>query len=216
MKIVIVRHGQTMVNILNEEQGVILFGGSLNNEYTNLTNKGIEQAKKIANLDIIKEIETIYCSDLNRAIHTAKLAKPGYDLKIDKRLRERSLGVFEGHNQDILVENDEYTKYLNDENYKYFRASFTQKAPNGESYSDVSDRVKNFLYSLDFSQNKTIGIFAHYHVIRCLFLNMIKINPKEKVIKLKIKNCEPYIFEGNSIDELKLISHNIDEMYTEN
>ena len=46
MKIVIVRHGQTMVNILNEEQGVILFGGSLNNEYTNLTNKGIEQAKK--------------------------------------------------------------------------------------------------------------------------------------------------------------------------
>lgn len=45
---------------------------------------------------------------------------------------------------------------------------------------------------------------------------MIKINPKEKVIKLKIKNCEPYIFEGNSIDELNLISHNIDEMYNEN
>lgn len=216
MKIVMVRHGQTLSNVLNEEQGITLFTGALNNEYTDLTDKGIMQAKSLTNLDIIKEIETVYCSDLDRAIQTAKLAKPGYNLNIDKRLRERSLGVFEGHNQDILLENNEDRKYLDDENYKNFRNSFNQKAPNGESYTDVSNRAKDFLDSLDFSQNKTIGIFAHCHIIRCLFLNMLKIEPKEKILRLKIKNCEPYIVEGNSIDELKLISHNMDDMYYEN
>ncbi len=45
MKIVMVRHGQTMSNVLNEEQGITLFTGALNNEYTDLTDKGILQAK---------------------------------------------------------------------------------------------------------------------------------------------------------------------------
>lgn len=213
MRIVIIRHGQTQVNILNEEQSKIFFGGALEFEYSKLTEKGIEQAKKLTNLDIIKEIETVYCSDLSRAIQTAKIAKPNSELNIDVRLRERSLGNFEGYSEDILTEKKEYNKYVTDEKYNHFRADFIQKAPNGENYSEVSKRVLNFLENLDFTQDKTIGIFAHYHVIRCLFLNMLKIEPKEKVIRLKINNCEPYVIEGNSLDNLRLISHNLENMY---
>ena len=139
MKIVIVRHGQTRGNILNE-QGISLFTGTLNNQDTDLTEKGIEDAKKLANNEIIKSIQKVYCSDLNRAIDTAKLAKPGYELNIDKRLRERSLGDFEGNYPEDLIKNEEYKKYFTDNEYKKFRTDFIQKAPNGENYTDIIKR----------------------------------------------------------------------------
>ena len=41
MKLILIRHGQTQGNILNE-QGINLFTGALNNKYTDLTEKGIE------------------------------------------------------------------------------------------------------------------------------------------------------------------------------
>lgn len=43
MKFVIVRHGQTMANILNI-QGISLFTGALNNKYTELT----EERKRVS------------------------------------------------------------------------------------------------------------------------------------------------------------------------
>ena len=39
MKLILIRHGQTQGNILNE-QGINLFTGALNNKYTDLTEKG--------------------------------------------------------------------------------------------------------------------------------------------------------------------------------
>ena len=114
MKLILIRHGQTQGNILNE-QGINLFTGALNNKYTDLTEKGIEAAKKLKDNPIIKEISKVYCSDLKRAIDTAKLAKPGYELHIDKRLRERSLGDFEGKYPEDLEDHENYKKYFADE-----------------------------------------------------------------------------------------------------
>ena len=84
MKIVIIRHGQTMANILNDN-GTALYTGTLNNE-------------------IVKEIEKVYCSNLNRAIQTAKLAKPGYPLNVCEELKERCLGIFEGKEKKDLID----------------------------------------------------------------------------------------------------------------
>lgn len=180
MKLILIRHGQTQGNILNE-QGINLFTGALNNKYTDLTEKGIEAAKKLNDNPTIKEISKVYCSDLKRAIDTAKLAKPGYELNIDKRLRERSLGDFEGKYPEDLEDNESYKKYFTDENYKKFRRDFIQKAPHGESYTDVIKRTKDFLDSLNMDEDITIGIFAHMHCIRCIFYNLLKFEPKEKI-----------------------------------
>ena len=168
MKIVIVRHGQTRGNILNE-QGISLFTGTLNNQDTDLTEKGIEDAKKLANNEIIKSIQKVYCSDLNRAIDTAKLAKPGYELNIDKRLRERSLGDFEGNYPEDLIKNEEYKKYFTDNEYKKFRTDFIQKAPNGENYTDIIKRTKIFLDSSNL-------IFLHPVIDKKANNKVIKIN----------------------------------------
>ena len=49
--------------------------------------------------------------------------------------------------------------------------------------------------------------------MRCLFLNLLNIEPKEKVFKLKIKNCEPYVIEGSKDTGFKLVSHDLEELY---
>ena len=212
MRIVIIRHGQTMANVINNK-GTDLYIGTLNNELTNITEQGKKQANILAKNDIIKSIEKVYSSDLIRAIQTAKLAKPEYELNLSKDLRERSLGVFEGKEKKDLLSSNEYNKYITDEKFSKFRADFVQKAPNGENYTDVSIRCKRFLDSLDFNDDIIIGIFSHYHAIRCLFLNMFKIEPKERVFELQIQHCTPYVIEGENIDDLKLISHNLNDMF---
>lgn len=212
MKIVIIRHGKTMANILNDN-GTALYTGTLDNEMTDLTELGRKQANSLANNEIVKEIEKVYCSNLNRAIQTAKLAKPGYPLDIHDELKERCLGIFEGKEKKDLLDSEEYRKYIVDANFKKFRTDFVQKAPEGENYTDVSNRCRKFLDSLDFQEHTTIGIFSHFHAIRCLFLNMFHIEPKEKIFHLKIEHCTPYVIEGNSIQNLKLISHNLDDMF---
>ena len=212
MKLILIRHGQTQGNILNE-QGINLFTGALNNKYTDLTEKGIEAAKKLKDNPIIKEISKVYCSDLKRAIDTAKLAKPGYELHIDKRLRERSLGDFEGKYPEDLEDHENYKEYVADENYKKVRRDFIQKAPNGENYTDVIERTKDFLDSLKMDEDITIGIFSHMHCIRCIFYNLLKFEPKKKIFNLKINNCEPYVIERMEDGTFKLTSHKLEDLF---
>lgn len=212
MKLVLVRHGQTYANVINHT-GKTLYTGNLNNHLTDLTEKGIDSAKELGKLKEIQEIQSVYCSDLNRAIDTAKYAKPGYELNIDKRLRERDLGIFEGKEKQELLESEEYKKYVLDSRFNKFKADFFQRAPEGESYEEVSKRVKEFLESLDFDKNATIGIFAHFHCIRCLLLNLLDIQPKEKVLNLKIRNCEPYIIEKTRNSKGVLLSHKLEDLF---
>ena len=96
---------------------------------------------------------------------------------------------------------------------KKFRRDFIQKAPNGENYTDVIERTKDFLDSLKMDEDITIGIFSHMHCIRCIFYNLLKFEPKEKIFNLKIENCEPYVIERIQDKTFKLTSHNLDDLF---
>lgn len=212
MKIVLIRHGETMANKMNEQQNITLYTGALDNEYTQLTEKGRKQAELLRNLPIIQEITQVYCSDITRAIDTAKLAKPDYPLHIRKELRERSLGEFEGKTEQEIRENPELKKYLEDPQYKGFRTHFAKKTPGGENYTEVRERARQFLSSLNPNEEETIGIFAHLHIIRCLLLQLLTIEPQERIISFTLKNAEPYVLEGKDINHLTLISHSLEEL----
>ncbi len=213
MKIVVIRHGQTKANVINNGK-TAFYTGALNNELTDLTEEGKSQARRLTNNKFIRDIQKVYSSDLNRSIETAKLAKPGYKVYTCKELRERSLGIFEGKQEKDLLNSKEYKKYILDDKFNKYRADFIQKAPEGENYTEVSKRCMDFLKTLDFSEDKTIGVFSHLIATRCLFFDMFNI-PKEKIFKLKIEHCIPYVIEGKDINNLKLISHNLDDMFME-
>jgi broad specificity phosphatase PhoE len=97
MRLIIVRHGETVENILGIIQGHLP---------GKLSSKGIKQVKKLA-LRLKKEkIDFIFSSDLKRAQDTAKeVAKfhPNAPLKFVKELREIHMGEFEGKKRSKLA-----------------------------------------------------------------------------------------------------------------
>ena len=94
MKLILVRHGETVANATG------ILEGHLQGE---LSEDGLEQVKKVAERLSEEEIDCIYSSDLDRARRTAEeIAKYHKDVpfNITERLRERFLGDWEGKNGD--------------------------------------------------------------------------------------------------------------------
>lgn len=89
MKIIMVRHGETLFNALGLTQGWC---------DSPLTEKGKEQAGRLAQALREYPIQEAYSSTSDRAYDTCEIVLGGRDLEIrrDRRLREMNFGVFEG------------------------------------------------------------------------------------------------------------------------
>lgn len=114
-----------------------------------LSELGKRQSVELKKLIKNKKFDIVFCSDLKRAVESAKLTF-GNSIKIikDKRLRECDYGD--------LTRGD--SKKVEAMTLKCIGKSF----PNGESYKDVERRIKSFLKDLlkDYS-GKNVAIVAH-------------------------------------------------------
>lgn len=89
MRIILVRHGQSIANAEGRLQG--------QKEYP-LSSQGKEEAKKVAEWLEHQPIDAIYSSDLSRAYETAKEIAAYHSMEVQKdvELREMNLGRFQG------------------------------------------------------------------------------------------------------------------------
>ena len=113
-----------------------------------LSEKGISQAKALA--EVIKDeyFDIVICSDLNRAIQSAHIDFAGRDIQIlqDSRIRECNYGDLNGQDSKLVNFNEHITKPF----------------PNGESMLDVENRIKDFLIYLNKNfDGKKVAIVAH-------------------------------------------------------
>jgi broad specificity phosphatase PhoE len=101
-----------------------------------LSELGIKQAKKLGERYKGQRFDAIFCSDLQRSYKTAEIAFADRNFKIikDARLRECNYG-------DLTRESSEKVEKLKAEH-------ITDPFPNGESYEQCSNRVKDFLEDL--------------------------------------------------------------------
>ena len=208
MRIVLVRHGESLMNKI--ETRLNIFCGALN---VPLTEKGRAQAESIMNNEYILTLDKAYSSDLIRAHETAKimLQNTSLDIIVDKRIRERSLGIFEGEFRDELE--IKYPEYFKKEDQLKFRRDFVAKAPEGENYTDVCARLTDFLGELDFTSDLKIGIVSHIHAIRCMLYLLLGLT-KEEILKVAVPNSEPIVLEGTAYGNFKLVSHLKEEILT--
>jgi len=91
MKLILTRHGETVENKKGIRQGQLLDG--------QLTELGIEQAKKLALRLKDEKVDAIYSSDLGRSFETAQIIlkyHPDKKFYVTKDLREIDLGSFAG------------------------------------------------------------------------------------------------------------------------
>lgn len=145
----LVRHGQTDWNLEGRYQG---------QADTPLNQTGIEEAERAARQLAERPIQEVYSSDLQRAKHTAeKIAQVHHTpVLIDRRLREISLGEWEGQVFDIIQ-----ARYpLDIEERK--RNPLTFRPPGGESIEDLWGRAKQVVKEIsDQNPGKEVVLVSH-------------------------------------------------------
>ncbi|NUM25355.1 MAG: histidine phosphatase family protein [Candidatus Buchananbacteria bacterium] len=113
-----------------------------------LSELGIQQSKDLTAQIGNQQFDAVFCSDLKRAVDSARLTfGDDYQIITDERLRECNYGDFNGKPDSFKSDPKQFIE---------------QAFPNGESYTDVETRVKNFLDFLKKDYDgKHIAIVAH-------------------------------------------------------
>nr|WP_207720107.1 histidine phosphatase family protein [Clostridium algidicarnis] len=156
VNIYIARHGETKWNIEGRMQGF---------KDSDLTQKGVSDAKSLG--ESLKDIDfdCIYSSPLGRALDTAKYIRQDDNIKIilDDSLKELNLGLWEGMTHEEIKE-----KYpLQYNNFREHPESFESQG--GESFLEIIKRVEDGLNNIIKDENhENILIVTHTCVIKAI------------------------------------------------
>ena len=145
MKLYMVRHGQSETNLARRFTGWA---------QVNLTEKGIEDAKRAGEYLKGLHFDRIYSSDLIRAVQTAQHAIPGCEPIRLERLREIGLGSLEMRPiEDCIAEYGE-AFVINRRKYNF--------APyGGENLDMMEARIRQFFQMLENDPCEQAVAFGH-------------------------------------------------------
>ncbi|MGL4730258.1 MAG: alpha-ribazole phosphatase [Clostridium sp.] len=158
MNIYLVRHGQTREN----KEGT--FYGSIDN---GLTEEGKCQCSRLKSFLTEKNIDKVYISKKLRTMESAEFILDGKIDKgkfiLDERLNERDFGLFEGLHYDSIKKS--YPK----ECTLWERDWINFQPPQGESYSQMYNRVKDVFEEIINGSSENVLIVTHSGVIRSIY-----------------------------------------------
>ena len=162
-QLILVRHGQTEWNIAGIRQGHL---------DSRLTERGVAQAKALAQRLARERFTALYSSDLGRAVQTAMAIADltGHEIVTDARLRERHLGIFQGLNgNEILEQYPEERRMLRTMGPDYI-------IPGGESMRQQVERNVSYLNDLAHKHvGETIVVVTHGGVVSGFFRHTLAI-----------------------------------------
>jgi broad specificity phosphatase PhoE len=196
--IIIVRHGQTLWNVLKKLQG---------HRNSKLTVKGNRQAIKVAKFfdQKIKKIEDfkIYSSPIKRVVDYTNVINSNLkNIKIKNKiiysnyLKEHNFGKWEGKSIK------EIKKKFPDEFQNREIDKWNFKVPNGESYSVLNKRVKKFIKK-EISLRKKYIIFTHEMVSK-VFRGVILNLDKKKIMRLKHNSDYVFIYKNKKFKKTRV------------
>lgn len=185
MRIIFVRHGETVFNIESRYQG------HLDAELSEL---GRLQSQTVAERLRGEEVAAVYSSDLSRAGETAQAIADHHDLEVqfDESLRECAFGEWEGLSVSEIARKypELYQNYLTD--------SVTYRAPEGERLESVQERVVRMVRCIEERQpNDTVVIVTHGGPIRAFFCHALGAS-LQTFRKVNLANCSITTFSRDS------------------
>ena len=156
LRLYLIRHG--------EVEGAAS-GKLLGRTDTPLSERGIDQAVKLAEVLSTAQVSAVYCSDLQRARVTAEIIAKRRDVKVEESSawREIDMGKWDGRTMDSLhKEAPQLVARLFDD-----PASF--EYPGGESFACFTGRVMNAVDQLLMEhRNGEVVLVAHGGVCRTI------------------------------------------------
>jgi probable phosphoglycerate mutase len=165
MRLIIARHGETLDNIRGVYQG---------HTHGKLSDKGLEQARKLALRLKDEKMDVVFSSDLGRARETTEEILKFHDVPVHytKDLRERGLGIFEGKPKE---EFKNILKEAGSMKYDY-------RPEGGETFHDIRERVEGFLESIiEKYMGKSVLVVSHKISINILIGSLFKKSPEEAI-----------------------------------
>jgi broad specificity phosphatase PhoE len=151
--LLLVRHGETDWNRDGRWQG---------HSDTELNDVGRDQARRLAGQ--LDDVDVIYSSDLVRARETAEIvgARLGMPVRLDRRLRERSFGAWEG-----LTGAEIEARFA--DQHRLWQSGDGFGAEDAEPFDVFASRVQSFVQDvLDQHPGETLLVVAHGGSIRVI------------------------------------------------
>lgn len=170
MYLAVVRHGETIRNIVGLVQG---------DTESMLSEKGKEQAREVKKRLDSQTFDVIFSSPLSRAYQTAKIITEGnFPIIIDERLNERDYGDFEGHTREEF----DYIDYWN--------FDYNLKENHGESVQHLCMRIDDFLKEIkEKYRDKRVLVVTHSGVARAIYYVIHGIPDDGDMSTIDIPNC---------------------------
>jgi broad specificity phosphatase PhoE len=114
-----------------------------------LSELGVRQSIELKDQIKDKKFDVVFCSDLKRAVDSAKLTFEGaVSIIPDARLRECNYGKYNAQPSSVVEPMQEM--------------AIMERFPDGESYEDVKTRITDFLAFLKQNYDgKSVAIVAH-------------------------------------------------------
>lgn len=178
--ILIARHGETEWNTVGRMQG---------QKNSPLTDTGVVQAKKLAQVVDGYDVERIISSPLGRAKETATVVAEHTALPVEfaDQLREIDIGAYSSLTKsEVLDRNAEFFEQREENKW-------TCRWPNGESYADAFERVGGFVRQADQLHDSLI--LSHRSLNRVLLGQLSNLSSEEM---LSIEQENNAIFEVTS------------------
>ena len=196
MNLILIRHGQSEWNALNQFTGW---------KDPDLTATGIQEAhnagKIINSLEI--NFDLFFTSALIRAQNTAEIILKEISQSLptikDQALNERNYGDLAGLNKD------DARKRWGDEQVHIWRRSYDIPPPGGESLKDTGERVLPFFMKEilpHVCEGKNVLVAAHGNSLRSLIKFLDNISD-EDIVKLEIPTGAPIHYVINEDGSVK-------------
>jgi len=194
----LVRHGATPAN---EQRPYVLQGRGID---TSLSATGRRQAEAVAGFLADRPLDAVFSSPMKRARETAKaIATPhGISTDVLQDISECDVGRWEGRDWDSIMQDDAeaYHRFMQDPS--------THGYPEGESYTDVLDRVAGPLDQLLAShRGQSVALVAH-NIVNRVYVARLMGWPLAKAREIRQDNTGINVIRGRE-DEITLMSFNV-------
>ena len=170
MNLYVVRHGEVPSNLSERVEGRF---------DEKLTEKGIEQSKKVVDKLSNTKFDVVFSSPSLRAVETTEYIAPHQDVILDSRITERNMGKLIGEKWKDIDQN-------------IWNSTEFEETPEGaETLLSGLNRTKDFLNEIRHKyKGKNVLIVTHNFVSKCIWINETKTTNKDEINNFMHANDE--------------------------